>query len=67
MIIERKVFSSTHCALIITYVFYRYWDVFTRRFQIYIDLASMKHAKFFNYLVKNSIKHVEICLFLLYN
>lgn len=67
MTIGRNVFSKTHCALIITYVFYRYWDVFTRRFQIYIDLISMKQAEFYNYLAKNSIKHVEICLFLLYN
>ena len=67
MTIDRNVFSKTHCALIITYVFYRYWDVFTRRFQIYIDLTSMKQAEFYNYLAKNSIKHVEICLFLLYN
>ena len=44
MTIDRNVFSKTHCALIITYVFYRYWDVFTRRFQIYIDLATMKQA-----------------------
>ncbi len=52
MTIGRNVFSKTHCALIITYVFYRYWDVFTRRFQIYIDLASMKQAEFYNYLQK---------------